>query len=137
MKDNKIAILKHGVCVVCGKPRPRQTKAYCSRDCYNTVPRQRRRGEIHKRPRGGRIEDSCGYIQIRSPLHPDSQNGYVREHRLVMEKFLGRRLESWEFVHHKNGNRKDNRLENLEVLVNKKHFGLIRCPKCLYEFLIK
>lgn len=51
-------------------------------------------------------------------------NGYVliyknqkelREHRVVMEGFIGRPLVKGEFVHHKNGNRADNRLENLEL----------------------
>ena len=66
--------------------------------------------------RGGRVLDEDGYVLLKVPGHPDAdRHGYVREHRLVMENVLGRRLDPKEVVHHKNGDRADNRPENLEL----------------------
>ena len=47
--------------------------------------------------------------------------GYIRMHRLVMEKHLGRELTRDEVVHHKDGNRRNNALENLELMTKKEH----------------
>ena len=59
-----------------------------------------------------------GYCYIYSPSHPRKNamgKGYVKRARLVMEKHLGRYLERDEFVHHVNGYRDDDALENLEL----------------------
>ena len=94
-------------------------------------------GEKHYAWKGGKKRHSMGYILIYNPQHPFKNVGkYVFEHRLVMEKYLGRYLKSEEQIHHRNSIRNDNRLENLEI-VGKPHFGKICCPYCQKEFLIK
>lgn len=71
---------------------------------------------------GGRVKTTGGYIVIYCPEHPNAKpNGFVYEHRLIMEKALGRLLSSSEHVHHINGNPADNRVGNLEVKTNRQH----------------
>lgn len=98
--------------------------------------------ERHGMWRGGRITDHKGYIGVR-PEDDDGigqamrdVNGYVREHRLVMAHYLGRPLEVWEQVHHKNGKRDDNRLVNLQLQIGNHGSGIaLRCRKCGSEDL--
>jgi hypothetical protein len=72
--------------------------------------------------KGGRYIAKTGYVLISSPDHPYvGKNGYVFEHRLVMEKHLGRYLTENEICHHKNGNRTDNRIENLQLMSRREH----------------
>lgn len=73
--------------------------------------------------RGNKIMHRRGYVQVRVPNHPNAVSGYVFEHRLVMEDHLGRLLKKNENVHHKNGVKDDNRLENLELWVTTQPAG--------------
>ncbi len=78
-------------------------------------------GESSAHWRGGKYKDKNGYISQK--LVPSDffysmtrHGGYVSEHRLIMAKSLNRCLLPWEVVHHKNGIKDDNRLENLSLL---------------------
>ena len=88
----------------------------CARKEALTRANKRRSGPANNMWKGGIIDAGQGYIMVLTPNHPNaSSTGYVREHRLVMEKHLGRYLFSDETVHRKNGVKSDNRIENLEL----------------------
>lgn len=71
--------------------------------------------------RGKKVLRDDGYILVFCPEYPNTQGNYVLEHRLVMANYLGRPLREDEHVHHKNGIKTDNRIENLELLSNSEH----------------
>jgi hypothetical protein len=74
---------------------------------------------------GGHVKNRSGYLYVYNPTHPHcSVDGYVMEHRLVIEAALGRYLKRDEVVHHINENKKDNRLENLMVMTPDEHMRL-------------
>jgi hypothetical protein len=83
---------------------------------YN-IPRRDFKGENNPMWAGGKKIGKGGYILVWRPDHPYANSqGYVSEHRLVMEEHIGRYLSPDEIVHHKNKNRQDNRIENLQLL---------------------
>lgn len=90
-------------------------------------------GEKHGSWKGGRIKSINGYIS--KWISPDdplfcmaNSQGYTPEHRYVMAKYLDRPLRKEETVHHINGDRTDNRLENLQLRIGQHGNG--QCYRC-------
>lgn len=114
---------------------------YCSRSCgllaVCAANPGRYKGAKGSNWTGGRRMER-GYVLVWAPEHPtriSKIKPYVFEHRLVMEKMLGRFLLPTEQVHHKNGIRHDNRPENLELWVKQQPAGARvheqqHCPTC-------
>ena len=108
------------VCKKCGdefETYPSAKAIYCSMKCYD------KSGKNNPRWNGGKFS-LHGYVMVYRPNHPfATKAGYVCEHRLVMEKIIGRYLERGEAVHHLNHDRTDNKPENLHLCEsNGKHF---------------
>jgi hypothetical protein len=90
-------------------------------------------GPLHMRWNGGRRKSGNGYTYLLvGQDHPMAdKRGQVLEHRFVMSEAIGRTLQSNEQVHHINGDRADNRLENLQL--RQGHHGpgaAFRCRDC-------
>ena len=97
-------------CLKCGKMVRRSPSTikkgqgkYCSRICAGTTI--------------GRTMTTDGYWQVIT----EDERRHVKEHRYVMEKHFGRRLDEKEIVHHINYDSLDNRLENLEIMTRGDH----------------
>lgn len=130
------------ICPTCGKifetwpAWDRKGVDFCSYKCVRKEPKY---GEENQNWKGGRTLHSDGYVYIRMPEHPFASNGYIFEHRFVMEQYLrenhpdhpalirlGENLylsPDYE-VHHRDEVRTNNRIENLEVLTSSEHANL-------------
>jgi hypothetical protein len=98
-------------------------KPYPSDLCRNKCV-QAHKGKRSFAWKGGRVQNNFGYIEIWMPDHPNAnKSGYIREHRLVMSEHIGRPLLKDEDVHHINGIKNDNRIENLQLLLKEVHTG--------------
>jgi endogenous inhibitor of DNA gyrase (YacG/DUF329 family) len=126
-------------CQRCGKeftPKPQSVAKYCSQECAYASRSGWRQGDKHPSWKGGRHVDNNGYINVL--LTDDHQyasmrrnHRYALEHRIVMAESLGRTLERHETVHHKNGDRQDNRIENLQLRNGRHGKGhSLRCRAC-------
>ena len=126
-------------CLICGKQfkvrRPYLIKKqkFCSLKCRPTF--HLNTPEVNaKKPhfganncnwKGGKRKGGIGYIEVKSLDHPfKNKAGYVMEHRLIMEQFLGRFLNKNEVIHHINHNKIDNRIENLVLITRANHTKL-------------
>jgi hypothetical protein len=100
--------------------------------CQRTGPRS---GAGHPEWKGGRVINKDGYIEIYTPNHPAQRKHtkYILEHRLNMERHLGRFLIRGEVVHHRDGDKQNNSIENLELFAtNAEHLRVTlkgKCPK--------
>lgn len=114
-------------CKVCNKVEEKRLVRGLCATCYG---RHRARGDLdsvalakkpnsRRRVKGERYLNRDGYVMV----SPEGYATVIAEHRYVMESSLGRKLVKGENVHHKNGNRSDNRLENLELWATVQPYG--------------
>jgi len=109
-------------CSVCGKDIiryrtnvRRQTNFVCSKECKKALVCNKEGSVKYKRGKGK------GHILEYHPDHPQSKNGYIARHRLMVEQCLGRPLTLSELVHHIDFDPQNNEVSNFDVVTAKQH----------------
>lgn len=84
-----------------------------------------RNGIPIKRYHKGYTTNSAGYVFVKQPDHPNANSkGYIREHVLLMTEKIGRALKIGECVHHIDGNKSNNNIANLILMLDCDHRSL-------------
>lgn len=112
-KGKKKATIRE--CLYCGKTFESTRNNLCSKECAAKRRLNKAKGK----------ENGFWYEHGYKIIYTGDGKGR-KEHHLVMEQHLGRKLKKGEVVHHKNGNKLDNRIENLEVMSWSAHSKLHR-----------
>lgn len=94
-----------------------------------------RKGANAPKWKGGRTIDKDGYVMIRKPGYKASRHGYVYEHILVVEEHMGSSLPKGAVVHHKDSNKLNNSLDNLQIMESQSahmelHMSLTALAEC-------
>ena len=100
----------------------RKVGKFCSNKCQTHLGN-------HPRWNGGKIISDLGYVLVKAPWHPYNRKGYYSQHRLIVEANIGRLLEPEEVVHHIDGNKLNNSIDNLSVMTQREHMMLHQMEK--------
>lgn len=83
--------------------------------------RAKYQGSRHPAWKGGKTKTTYGYLLVRCPEHPKAINGYIQESHFVWEQHNHRRVPDDHIIHHKDGDRTNNKIENLELTTQHDH----------------
>ena len=110
-------------CIFKVKPSHYDKRITCSKECYKKHC-SNKKGDKSPNWKGGEQYHINGWKWVYCPNHPNAHKNMVAEHRLIMEKHLRRYLTSNEIVHHKDNNKLNNDILNLELTNKSEHMKI-------------